>query len=233
MHTLVMSGNLYSMQMLFKAAPNMAIMQLTFLRGAVCTGMMMLYINRKLKATLIDPVTKQDVPSIAFRCFQSAISVYIGFVCINYFTVSTVGVVCSLKPIIACIIGVVALGESMSLRDVVSMAAILGAVFLIVFGQTGSQEAATQANVGAFIMLISQPLLLAGGDTMLRKLRKMPEELCSSYSNMLLTTLAAIYIAATDLGFDFVYSLSSSAWIYLVLSCALTILGAILKAKAF
>ena len=68
-HTFVMSGNLYSQQLLFKAAPQMAIMQLTFLRGAVCTAMMMLYINRNLKATLIDPVTKKDVPSIAFRCF--------------------------------------------------------------------------------------------------------------------------------------------------------------------
>lgn len=129
-----MSGNLYAQQLIFKAAPQIAIMQLTFLRGAICTAMMLLYINRNIKKTLIDPVDRTSAPSIAFRCFQSGISVYIGFMCVQFFTVSTVGVVCSMKPIIACIIGVICLGEKMGCRDIVSMAAILGAVFLIIFG---------------------------------------------------------------------------------------------------
>lgn len=49
----------------------------------------------------------------------------------------------------------------------------------------------------------------------------------------MLSTLAAIYMAATGLDFGFVYSLSNSAWLYIVLSCLLTILGGITKAKAF
>ena len=61
----------------------------------------------------------------------------------------------------------------------------------------------------------------------------MPEELCSSYSNMMLMTLAAIYMAVTGLDFGFVYNMSNSAWLYVVLSCFLTILGGITKAKAF
>ena len=138
-----------------------------------------------------------------------------------------------MKPVIACIIGIICLGERMGCKDIVSMCAILGAVVLIIFGQTGSQEDSTKANVGAFIMLIAQPVLLAIGDTMLRKLRKMPEELCSSYQNMMLTCLGATFMWVDGLEFGFVYELSGSAWLYIVLSCLLTIMGSITKAKAF
>ena len=67
----------------------------------------------------------------------------------------------------------------------------------------------------------------------MRKMKKMPEELCSIYQNLSLVGLASIYMAFSGLNFDFVRELSSEAWIYLVLSCALTILTQIAKASAF
>ena len=68
---------------------------------------------------------------------------------------------------------------------------------------------------------------------MLRSLRKMPEELCSSYQNIMLTCLGATFMLIDGLEFSFVYELSGSAWTYIVLSCSLTIMGSITKAKAF
>ena len=133
-----MSGNLYAAQQLFARAEGVAIMQLTFLRGLVCAIMIMLMINRNAKSILIDPVTRQALPSIIFRCLQGGISVYISFSSINYFNVSTVGIVCSLKPIIACLLGVTVLGEHMSCKDVICMSAVFIAVFLVIFGSTDS-----------------------------------------------------------------------------------------------
>ena len=133
-----MSGNLYANKALFEAAPSAAIMQLTFMRGFVCTIMVLLMINRNMKATLYDPVDKKALPSLIFRCLQGGISVYISFSSINYFNVSTVGIVCSLKPIIACLMGVTILGESMTLKDVLCMSAVFIAVFLVIFGSEGN-----------------------------------------------------------------------------------------------
>jgi len=45
--------------------------------------------------------------------------------------------------------------------------------------------------------------------------------------------LAAIYMGASGLSFDFVWTLSREAWLYLVLSCLLTILTQLAKANAF
>ena len=114
-------------------------MQLTFLRGVVCSLMVLMLVNRNAKATLWDPVDCKTLPSLIFRCLQGGISVYISFSSINYFNVSTVGIVCSLKPIIACLFGVTILGESMSCKDVICMSAVFIAVFLVIFGSQGSQ----------------------------------------------------------------------------------------------
>lgn len=114
-------------------------MQLTFVRGVVCSLMVLALINRNLKRTLWDPVDCKTLPSLIFRCLQGGISVYIAFSSINYFNVSTVGIVCSLKPIIACLFGVTLLGESMTCKDVICMSAVFIAVFLVIFGSEGSQ----------------------------------------------------------------------------------------------
>jgi len=173
-HTVLMSGNMYATKQLF-ANSDAAIMQLTFLRGAVCSVMVLLMLNRNIKSTLIDAVDRKAVPSLIFRCLQGGLSVYISFSSINYFNVSTVGIVCSLKPILACLFGLTLLGERMGCKDFFYMSAIFIAVFLIIFGSEGAQGDSMHTNPLAMIALISQPFLLAGGDIAMRKMRKMPE----------------------------------------------------------
>ena len=208
-------------------------MQLTFIRGVVCSLMVLLMINRNMKAVLWDPVDLKTVPSLAFRCLQGGHSVYIAFSSLSYFNVSTVGIVCSLKPIIACLIGVTLMGESMTCKDVVVMSAFFIAVFLVIFGSEGQQAESMSAAPWAMIALLAQPFLLAGGDIAMRQMRKMPEQLCSAYQNLTLTVLASVYMLATGLSFDFVWTLSSQAWLYLCISCGLTILTQLAKASAF
>ena len=67
----------------------------------------------------------------------------------------------------------------------------------------------------------------------MRQMRKMPEQLCSAYQNLTLSLLACVYMVASGMSFDFVWQLNSSAWMYLTISCALTILTQIAKASAF
>ena len=188
-------------------------------------------VNRNLKSTLWDPVDCKTMPSLIFRCLQGGISVYISFSSINYFNVSTVGIVCSLKPIIACLFGISILGERMGCRDVVCMSAVFIAVFLVIAGGSGSDN--SDSNTLALVALVAQPFLLAGGDIAMRKMRKMPEQLCSAYQNLTLSLLAALYMLATGLSFDFIWTLSNEAWMYLVISCSLTILTQLAKASAF
>ena len=99
--------------------------------------MVLLMVNRQAKSKLIYPLNSKMLPSLIFRCLQGGFSVYISFSSLNFFNVSTVGIVCSLKPIIACIFGVIILGEKMGRRDVICMTAVFLAVFLVIFGSEG------------------------------------------------------------------------------------------------
>lgn len=67
----------------------------------------------------------------------------------------------------------------------------------------------------------------------MRKMRKMPEQLCSSYQNVSLTLIFGTALMLTGEGFSFMAQLSSTAWFYLVLSCTLTIVTQLLKFNAF
>jgi len=111
------------------------------------------------------------------------------------------------------------------------MSAVFIAVFLVIAGGSGSDN--SDSNTLALVALVAQPFLLAGGDIAMRKMRKMPEQLCSAYQNLTLSLLAALYMLATGLSFDFIWTLSNEAWMYLVISCSLTILTQLAKASAF
>lgn len=232
-HTVLLSGNMYAAQQLFREAGAASTMQLTFIRGAVCSLMMLLMVNRSAKSTLVDPVDRKTLPGLVFRCLQSGVSVYISFMSVKYFNVSTVGIVCSLKPIIACLLSVLLLSERMGWKDVLSMSAIFVAVLLVILGSGGDQQEHMQSNPWAMVALISQPLLLAGGDIAMRRMRKMPEQLCSTYQNLSLSLIFGAALVLTGEGFEFIAALSLKAWLYLTLSCSLTILTQLAKFNAF
>ena len=152
------------------------------------------------------------MPSLSFRSMQGAISVYIGFSSLCFFPVSTVGVICTLKPIIVIIFDKLIFGTHLTCRKILVNALLFFSVCLVICGVQNSSGDATLedsdvvsdgAPIFATIALVSQPALLAGGDIAIRKMAKLPEMLPSAYQNLTLMILAGVYIIVTDLGFYF------------------------------
>lgn len=79
------------------------------------------------------------------------------------------------------------------------------------------------ANPWALVALISQPFLLAGGSIAMRKMRKMPEQLCSAYQNLTLFVIASLAMIYSGTSLNFLWELSSASYGLLLLSCTLTI----------
>ena len=104
------------------------------MRGVIVLGLMLLYLNLNLKSKVIDPINCSNLPLVAARVISGGINLYIGFVAINVFAVSTVGVVMCLKPALAIILGAVVLNEKRVTKDIVLTAAIIGSVLLVVCG---------------------------------------------------------------------------------------------------
>jgi len=110
-HTVLMSLTLYSNKFLFNLNPFVSVLQFTFVRG-VCSAMLSLgWSFGNLHKNLIGSVDKECLPSLVFRCVQGALSVFISFLCLKDFSVSIVGIVCSLTPLMVCLLAYFTLGE--------------------------------------------------------------------------------------------------------------------------
>ena len=81
----------------------------------------------------------------------------------KYFAVSTTGVVCSLTPLIACLLAALILKERLTLWTMCSVAIVLSCVMMVLFGAKGDEADAMGSNMFAVVALCAQPVLLAGG----------------------------------------------------------------------
>ncbi len=136
-HTVLMSMTLYANKSLFDLNPFVSVLQFTFVRG-VCSSMISLgWSFGSLHKNLIGSVDRACLPSLVFRCVQGALSVFISFMCLKYFNVSIVGVVCSLTPLIVCLLAYFVLGEKTSNANIIGLIAIFGCVCLIMVGAEG------------------------------------------------------------------------------------------------
>jgi drug/metabolite transporter (DMT)-like permease len=68
-------------------------------------------VRRSLHKNLIGSIEVECIPSLVIRCVQGALSVFISFLCLKYFSVSIVGIVCSLTPLMVCLLAYFVLGE--------------------------------------------------------------------------------------------------------------------------
>ena len=67
----------------------------------------------------------------------------------------------------------------------------------------------------------------------MRKMRKMPEQVCSTYQNVTLALVASIAMVVSGSSLDFLWELSSASYGLLFLSCSLTIATQMAKFSAF
>lgn len=181
LHTVLMSANLYTNKAAFALNPLVGVMQFTFLRGVIATVLMLCWGRGQLKHALWDSVDRSNVFSLAFRCMQGGVSVLISYMCIKFFNVSTVGIVCSLTPLFVCFMAYFLLGERLKASDWVALMVVFVAVLLVILGAEGEESSTMSANPFAVIALIMQPVLLAAGAVAMRQMRKLPETTCSTY----------------------------------------------------
>lgn len=126
--------------MLFETNPDVTILQFTFVRGAVSMILGLMWSYGNLRRELYDNIDRSAIPALAFRCSQGALSVYISFLCIKYFSVSTVGVVCSMTPLFVCILAYLLLGERLARYELMSILFVVAAIILVMLGGDSSKQ---------------------------------------------------------------------------------------------
>ena len=152
----------------------------------------------------------------------------------KYFSVSTAASVCSLTPLIACLLSVIFLGEKLTRWTIVSVLIVLSCVMMIIFGTTGEEGEAMSANKLAVVALCCQPVLLAGGMIAARKMKKNHPMAQTCYTNLLMGVVSVIGVKCYDhISFDIVTELSLWSWVLIGLAGLFTIFENTAKFMAF
>lgn len=187
-----------------------------------------------LKSLLYDQVERSNFWSLVFRCVQGGLSVQIGFLSVKFFDVSTVGLVCSLTPVLVCFLAWLLLGETIKMFDLVALGIVITAVSLVILGENEAQSVKEEAYILDYVCLLSQPLLLAGGAVSMRMMRKMPEKTVSTYLNFTLA-IALFFIILSEGGdaFGFMLEFDLTTWLLITLAGLLSILIQVIKFLSF
>jgi len=156
-HSVLLSINLYTNKALFGLNPLVSVLQFTFVRGLISVLLSLVMSHRKLRHDLVDCVDRETFPSLMFRCLQGALSVFISFMCIKYFDVSTVGIVCSLTPLFVCLLAYFVLGERLKRFDLAALFFVVACVSLVMLGADTNMNnsAGTKTELLPLVALLS------------------------------------------------------------------------------
>jgi len=142
------------------------------MKAVISVGILIVILNVKLKHVMYDRIDPDSKGALAFKSCQTTVSIFIQYNAMKYFSVSTTGVVCSLTPLIACILAAILLKERLTFYTIFSVFVVLACVMMIIFGATGDEAEAMNNNTLAVVALYAQPFLLAGGMIAARKMKK-------------------------------------------------------------
>ena len=140
-YTLKLTGILYITKGLYQLNPGIEVLQITALKAVISVLILLVCLNSNLKYVMYDRVDPDAKGALAFKTVQSTASIFISYNAMKYFTVSTVGVVCSLTPLVACVLAAIILKEKLTCWTVSSIFIVLSCVLMVIFGAPEGEEA--------------------------------------------------------------------------------------------
>jgi len=72
-------------------------------------------LNKDIKYVMWDSINRDNVGGLVFRTVQGNISIFIQFMCVKYFALTTVGVTQNVSPLITVILAYFILSEKLAM----------------------------------------------------------------------------------------------------------------------
>lgn len=182
---------------------------------------MAIKLNKDIKYVMYDSINRDNVGALIFRTVQGNLSITIQFMCVKYFSLTTVGVTQNLAPLITVVLAYYILSEKLAFFQIAALIISFAGILIVILGGDVEDDTHYGQDAGFFeyFVLLANPVLIATGTIAMRKMRKMHESVVSSYMNLTLgmTCAVAMWIQGENLsicnGFnvpDWVYTVSLS-----------------------
>lgn len=154
---------------------------------------MLVFQNRQLKKNLYDDLDFKNINSLLFKIMESMTCSFINTFSLKQFSISLVGVTISTSPLIVALLAWLFLQETMQRFDWFRIVVAFSGAILFVIGKQDSHEQ-NAASTGAFVGLIINPFLIAGGGIAMRLMKKMHYTVVSTYVSITILVTSGILI---------------------------------------
>lgn len=186
---------------------------------------MLVYLNKDMKHYLVDSVQRKNVPFLTIKLFEATSCTVISYTVMKHLSVSLVGIVFSLTPLIIVIMAWCFLKETLHLIDCIKLLIGVVGVMLFVAGSTQQHiQTDPDTQFKALLALFAAPVILASGSIAMRKMKKLHFSIISSYSNFILLVLSITAMLLEGSSLTFYRAFSPLTWVLLV-AIALLVLG--------
>ena len=112
----------------------MSTFQLLFYRGFSAVIVLLMYMGRDTKHQLINNVTVDNFPPLAFRIFQGIFSQFIRYYSMTFFSLSMIGVIQKLAPVFTVVLAYLILSEKLTNLEILLNVIAIVASLLVTVG---------------------------------------------------------------------------------------------------
>lgn len=196
---------------------------------------MMIYMGRDSKKQLFDKVSAENFPPLAFRIFQGIFSQFIRYYSMTFFSLSMIGVIQKMAPVVTVALAFVMLSERLtSLEIVLNLIAIASSLMVTIGDHKHKGHEYTSNHYVALFFLILNPVFIGMASIALRKMKKTSSDTLTTWTNI----TQSVFMGTTMvcLGQSFLeYPLIFTKWDWLILlGMTFSVIGAqTFKLKAF
>lgn len=168
-------------KLLFINHPELTPWHILTYRSIISSCITVLLLNKNLKKSLYDELPTECIPALAARCVQITLSIQVNYSAIYYFPLTYVNMFQNISPMVVVVLCYLIYNETMSNQEIIALVLAFFAVTMTIMG--GYQGQSANSSTAGLIMLILNPFVIASGQLLMRKLKKLHESIVSAYSN--------------------------------------------------
>lgn len=107
---------------------------MTFVKSMFSCIALSAMFNVNLKSIMIEKIDKTQIPALVFKTLQNSMATFLVYKAITAYSVSTVGIITSLTPLVVFVMAAVILREEVTIADILSLLVVLLGVISILQG---------------------------------------------------------------------------------------------------
>jgi len=101
---------------------------------------MAFWLNKDLKFALYDSIDTENIPSLAFRCFQGCTTIFFSFWIIQYYSLTTVATFRNIAPLLVVILAYFILQERLFWYQTLGLVICFIGCSMVLFGASLDQD---------------------------------------------------------------------------------------------